>query len=534
MTVGCGKQCKGGGCSGSGSSGACGGGCSGACSSGTSGSASCSGGCSSGSGSSLCSTGCNTSCKNASCGSSCSANCTGDSCKTTCRSTCVDAGCINTCSSNGCSTECSGACGNAADCSNISCGGSCTEAKCANTCSTECIDTACKFGCGNACVGTCDNSCYSECSSEACKNKCQTSCLGSCKNDGCAWTCSVGCSNTCYDACGTSCINNCNDTCVSACKFGCESGCKGMTTKASTFKDKVFDLKPKAEPPHTLGEKFALNTDDYGPKAEGKEGYDPSFPNTPYDNDFATAHGALNDAPYTSENHERKYNGEFDGSGTIVKTPKAFEFGKESILNKNEYVPVPEDFEYDEGITYYTRSGSGVDGDPYVYTEYNYENDPTASKADAFYAALGSRGKGTVRNITLYMLKREYKERAMVTSGGTSSMTSTDAIPTDSGRTRNPDTFHESTGIKVVAMDGKVLIKVGTSETFVESNEYYIKGSDGKFTRAPVSIAGYGGTWSDFNTYKNAGTLYKAGAVITNSSSDDETSVYDGSVTPQS
>ena len=523
--INCGSGCSinncGGGCSGSGSSGACGGGCSGACSSGTSGSASCSGRCSSGSGSSLCSSGCNTGCKTSTCGGNCSATCTGDSCSTGCRSTCTGQ-CVNTCSGAACKTECSGTCGNGANCSNVSCGASCEEATCANTCMTECIDIACKFGCGSTCSGTCEDTCYSECSSGACKNKCSDSCLGSCKNDGCAWTCSVGCSNTCYDACGTSCVNNCNDTCVSTCKFGCETSCKGMTTKTSTFKDKVFDENAKEEPPHTLGEKFDRDGafGDYGPGVAGKDGYDPNFPNTPYDNDFATTPNALNDETFVSENRERKYNGEFAADGTVVKTPKAFEFGKESIIESGDYVKVPQDAVYDGNVTYYTRSGDGSAGNPYVFSKRVFAN---ASEFDNIVH--NTTDIGRVYNV--WMKRREFIERKMITSGGNSSMTSELKRPVDNGKVRKQDTYHANNGALVVTMDNKSLIQVGTSESFIESSEYYIKGTDGKFTRAPVRVSGTNGTWDGFVTYRNARTLYKAGATVTLTSPDNSSTTYD-------
>lgn len=317
-----------------------------------------------------------------------------------------------------------------------------------------------------------------------------------------------------------------------ACKFGCESGCKGMTTKTTTFKEKVFDPEAKEQPPHTLGEKFDRDgaSGDYGPGVSGKEGYDPEFPNTPYDNDFATTPNALNDDTFISENHERKYNGEFDNSGNIVKTPKAFEYGKESILSAGEYTVVPEDSVYNPEITYYTRSGSGSANDPYIYTEHEFTDDIAdgvivKTKAQKF-AELVNTAKGGIRVEQLFIMKRKFVQREMVNNGGTSSMNKVINQPMNANRTRNPDSYHIATGIRNVTMDGKALINVPVGESFNEKNEYYIKNSDGNFSRANVTINGYGGTWTQFTTYRNSGVLYKAGALISNTSGDDSSTTY--------
>lgn len=335
-------------------------------------------------------------------------------------------------------------------------------------------------------------------------------------------------------------MNNCNDTCVNACKFGCETGCKGMTTKTTVFRDKVFDPNAKEEPPHSLGERAdraGVNSGDtdYGPAMAGKDGYDTEFPDTPYDNDFATTPNALNDAEFVSRNVGRKYNGEFGDDDSIIKSPKAFEYGKESLINSEVYVLVAEDDKYNSGIDYFTRSGAGTAGNPYVYTKVEsmqslktvagFAADAVKTDAEIFSALVTKTAGSSVRNNTLYVLKREFVERKLV-SGAISKKMKT---PTSTSRVRSPDTFHGSAGDMVVSPDGYNFVKVASSEAFSEANRYYIKGSNGKFTPASVTLTSAANpTWPDFATYRSAGTLYKVGTTkVTKSSTDTANSTYD-------
>lgn len=393
----------------------------------------------------------------------------------------------------------------------------CKQSTCANTCLTECVNNACKFGCGSTCTGTCENSCYSECKSSGCKNKCTGSCLGSCSGDSCATSCSVGCANTCYDACGTSCVNNCSESCVDACRFGCETGCKGMTSKVATYRDRVFDPNAAEEPSRNLGEKFERGEEG---GIEGKAGYDPANPDAPYDASFATTPGALNDKPFIKDNSERTYNGTFDPDGTMVKAPKAFDYGKAAIVESGEYIKVPEDAKFNGGIDYYTRSGDGSAENPYRFDKIEI------GESEFNSIVVLKNTSDPDRTYNLWMKNREFIERE---KNGTEVDTKV-AKPTDSNRKRDPDNYHDADGTLKVSMDGKILIKVIENEVFRENVTYCIRetANSGPFTIVKNYTLNSAGTWGDFVTYRNAGRLYKVGAALPNTSPDNADTSYDG------
>lgn len=328
-----------------------------------------------------------------------------------------------------------------------------------------------------------------------------------------------------------------------------------MVTKSGVYKTRVFDPDGKEEPPHTLGEKEDRGDPAYGTGVANKNGYDPNFPDTPYDANFATTPGALNDAPYKHNNVNRTYNGEFAADDTMVKSPKAFEFGKKSILPSEVYEEVPEDATFDSNEKYFTRSGDGTSEDPYIFTEVAID-----AAGFANYVGKASRAAtGYVRTDYLYRVKREFIER----TANNGEVVKAVIDPVSAPRTRTQDTHHDADG-KLIVEAGKssenaeaanklrAIVAVGSSEAYSESVDYYKKDANGNFVLATSAItytkgndpastgtSGYSTAHNtataqghlnstDFATLKAAGNLYKASSsYVALSSGDTESTVYD-------